>query len=240
MIKAAILDDEIKGSTLLNHKLKEFGDRLQVVAIYNDPQIALQELKELGIDVLFLDIEMPKWNGFEVIAKLGTFEFEVIFVTAYNAFVLDALRSGALDYLLKPVDPNELTKAVEKLELKCKMRANRVVHSPRETGRLSLSTAEGIYYIKKEELIKVEAMSNYSIFNLTGDKKIVVSKTLKDFEAVLTTPQFLRVNRGTIVNLSYISKYRKGDGGVLDLVNGEEVEVSSSKKTILLECLERL
>jgi len=229
MIKAAILDDEIKGSTLLNHKLKEFGDRLQVVAIYNDPQIALQELKELGIDVLFLDIEMPKWNGFEVIA-----------VTAYNAFVLDALRSGALDYLLKPVDPNELTKAVEKLELKCKMRPKGVVHSPRETGRLSLSTAEGIYYIKKEELIKVEAMSNYSIFNLTGDKKIVVSKTLKDFEAVLTTPQFLRVNRGTIVNLSYISKYRKGDGGVLDLVNGEEVEVSSSKKTILLECLERL
>ena len=98
----------------------------------------------------------------------------------------------------------------------------------------------GTVYIKKEELIKVEAMSNYSIFNLTGDKKIVVSKTLKDFEAVLTTPQFLRVNRGTIVNLSYISKYRKGDGGVLDLVNGEEVEVSSSKKTILLECLERL
>lgn len=241
MIKAVILDDEPKGSALLQHKLNTFASILSVEKVYNDPVLALEELRELHPDVLFLDVEMPTMNGLQFLENLGQFEFEVIFVTAYNVYTLDALRANALDYLLKPVDPEELEKALEKLqkriEAKKKVAQQEILSSQKISSRLALSTGEGIYFVKKEEIIKVEAMSNYSVFHLGSLTKIIVSKTLKEFESQLETDNFMRVNRSVIVNLDYIARYKKGEGGTLELIDGSEIEVSASKKMQLMERL---
>ncbi len=241
MIKAVILDDEVKGSSLLQHKLNAFADVITVERIFNDAQLALAEIQKIKPDVLFLDVEMPVMNGFQFLEALGQFEFDVIFVTAYNVYTLDALRANALDYLLKPVDPDELACALNKLVKKLASKAELVkMNAVNRVGtgtRLALPTVEGIYFVKKEEIIKVEAMSNYSVFNLSNLSKIIVSKTLKEFESLLEADGFVRVNRSVIVNLHFVTRYKKGEGGSIELIDGSEVEVSASKKQFLLNQL---
>lgn len=241
MIKAVILDDEEKGSQLLAHKLKAFSSIISVERIFNDVESAVKDLSILDVDVLFLDIEMPQMNGFQFLERLGKFKFEVIFVTAYNAYVLDALRANALDYLLKPVDPEELASALNKLKTKIDQRLQqRNIDSQthgNQQSRIALATLEGIYFVKKSEIIRVEAMSNYSVFYILSKSKIIVSKTLKDYESILCGDSFVRVNRGVIVNIDFVEKYKKGDGGTLVLLDGSEIEVSSTKKLALLEKL---
>ncbi len=156
MIKAVILDDEIRGSNLLHHKLQEFQNSFSVDAIYNDPQKALSEIPKIEVDVLFLDVEMPFMNGFEFLEKLGQFNFEVIFVTAYNIYTLDALKANALDYLLKPVNNEELKKAISKLEQKLvqkeKLRKADLIENRPHLSRIALPTAEGIHLVKKDDI----------------------------------------------------------------------------------------
>lgn len=243
MIRAVILDDEVKGSSLLMHKLSAFPDLIHVERVFNDPQQALAEIQQLKPDVLFLDVEMPQMNGFQFLENLGQFDFEVIFVTAYNVYTLDALRANALDFLLKPVNPDELACALNKLSVRIESK-RKLIQLPQPTerppqSRLALPTVEGIYFVKKEEIIKVEAMSNYSVFNIATGSKIIVSKTLKEFESLLEEEQFVRVNRSVIVNLDYVVRYRKGDGGTLELIDGAEIEVSASRKNILIDRLFR-
>ncbi len=241
MIRAAILDDEAKGIALLQHKLKGFSDIVSVEATFHDPQEAVQHIHDFMVDVLFLDVEMPVLNGFQFLEKLGRFDFEVIFVTAYNVYTLDALRADALDYLLKPVDPAELAKALDKLQrrVEAKKKLAQTEYTPLKatSQRIALPTAEGIHLIKKEEIIRVEAMSNYSVFYILNLLKIIVSRTLKEFERQLENAAFMRVNRSVIVNLDHVLKYRKGDGGTLELVDGAEIEVSPMKKSMLMERL---
>ncbi|RZJ64083.1 MAG: response regulator transcription factor [Flavobacterium sp.] len=239
MLKAAILDDEIRGSKLLAHKLDIFEDELQVVGIFNEPAKALDSIIELNIDVLFLDVEMPGMNGFQFLERLGTFNFEVIFTTAYDSYTLDALRISAVDYLLKPVDQEDLQTAITRLRKRVaeKMMYKAVKLEKKATNRLALPTAEGVYLVEKANILRVEAMSNYSVFLLTDAKKIVVSKTLKDYENVLDDEHFMRINRSVIINLDYVVKYRKGDGGTLELSDGSEIEVSPQKKDLLLQRL---
>ncbi|WP_185215967.1 LytR/AlgR family response regulator transcription factor [Sphingobacterium mizutaii] len=241
MIKAVILDDEIRGSGLLQHKLQQFQELLSITAVFNDPQEALLQMPNMECDVLFLDVEMPFMNGFQFLEKLGQFEFEVIFVTAYNIYTLDALKANALDYLLKPVNNEELKKAMVKLELRIsqreKLKKVDLTENRPVMGRLALPTAEGIHLVKKDDVIRIEAMSNYSIFFLNNLSKIIVSRTLKEFEMLLENTQLFRVNRSVIVNLDYVVKYKKGEGGTLELVDGSEIEVSPNKKKQLMDRL---
>ena len=239
MLKAAILDDEIRGSKLLGHKLEVFEEELQVVGIFNEPAKALDVIIELGIDVLFLDVEMPGMNGFQFLERLGTFNFEVIFTTAYDSYTLEALRLSAVDYLLKPVDEDDLQTAIIRLRKRVaeKSMYKAIKQAKKTSTRLALPTAEGVYLVEKTNIIRVEAMSNYSVFLLADSKKIVVSKTLKEYEVLLDDDQFMRINRSVIINLDFVVKYRKGDGGTLELSDGAEVEVSPQKKEVLLQRL---
>ncbi|MGJ1205234.1 LytR/AlgR family response regulator transcription factor [Sphingobacterium lactis] len=241
MIKAVILDDEVRGSGLLQHKLQEFAEDLLVEAVFNDPREALRALPDFKIDVLFLDVEMPYLNGFDFLERLGEFDFEVIFVTAYNIYTLDALKANALDYLLKPVNQQELKEAMLKLQKRVAMKERlRKVDAGEMRigqGRIALPTAEGIHLVKREDILRIEAMSNYSVFYLNNLHKIIVSKTLKEFEQLLENSQMLRVNRSAIVNLDYVVKYKKGEGGTLELVDGAEIEVSPTKKKQVLKRL---
>ena len=236
MLRAAILDDEIRGSKLLTHKLAVFESELQVVGVFNQPSLAANEVAALHIDVIFLDVEMPVMNGFQFLEKLGSFDFEVIFTTAYDSYTLDALRLSAVDYLLKPIDEEELATAITRLKKRVNEKARYKLVKPEKkpNNRLALPTAEGVYIVDKANIIRVEAMSNYSVFLLTDAKKIVVSKTLKEFEPVLDDAHFMRINRSVIVNLDFVVKYRKGDGGTLELSDGSEIEVSPQKKEALL------
>ncbi|HEV7379368.1 MAG TPA: LytTR family DNA-binding domain-containing protein [Dyadobacter sp.] len=239
MLKAAILDDEIRGSKLLAHKLAAFESELQVVGVFNDSSAAVDHIIGLDIDVLFLDVEMPKLNGFQFLEKLGSFDFEVIFTTAYDSYTLEALRLSAVDYLLKPIDEEDLQTAIVRLKKRVGEKVkNKVVKTDKKpSNRLALPTAEGVYIIDKASIIRVEAMSNYSVFLLNDAKKIVVSRTLKDFEPVLNDAHFMRINRSVIVNLEFVVKYRKGDGGTLELTDGSEIEVSPQRKEALLQWL---
>ncbi|MGA9649118.1 LytR/AlgR family response regulator transcription factor [Pedobacter sp.] len=239
MLKAAILDDEVKGSKLLSQKLGFFEDELQVVGIFNEPSKALNALIDLRPDVLFLDVEMPGINGFQFLERLGSFDFEVIFTTAYDSYTLEALRLSAVDYLLKPVDEEELKTAITRLRKRVAEKSNykSLKKEKINSNRLALNTAEGIYVVDKTQIIRVEAMSNYSVFILAGCKKIVVSKTLKEFESILDDEFFARISRSMIINLSYVVKYRKGDGGTLELSDGSEVEVSAQRKESVLQKL---
>lgn len=237
MLKAIILDDEARGSNLLNRKLAMFEDKLQVEAIFNDPFKALSKIVEINPDVLFLDVEMPGLNGFQFLEKLGSFSFEVIFTTAYDTYTLEALRLSAVDYLVKPIDEDELHTAIYRLQKRVAERKKNVLDLKPNHHRLALSTAEGVYFVDKTNIVKIEAMSNYSTFYLNDKKKIIVSKTLKEYENVLDETYFMRINRSVIVNLNYIVKYRKGDGGTLEMLGGDELEVSSSRKEMLMNLL---
>lgn len=240
MIRAVIIDDEVKGSTLLQHKLKDFSEDLIVEQIFNNPITALQEMNALQPDVVFLDVEMPVMDGFQLLENIGQFEFEVIFVTAYHAYTLDALRADALDFLLKPVNPEELTRAIHKLKNKILNKKRLAAAPARYTNnqtKILLPTLEGIYFVKKSDLIKIEAMSNYSVFYQINGTKIIVSKTLKEYESLLEMDNFIRANRSVIVNLDYVSRYKRGDGGTLELEDGSEIEVSASKKSLVIERL---
>lgn len=238
MLKAVILDDEIKGSKLLSRKLELFPDEILVVAVFNEPTKALDAVLALAPDVLFLDVEMPGMNGFQFLERLGSFNFEVIFTTAYDSYTLDALRLSAVDYLLKPVDEEELQMAITRLRKRVVEKTSYKTEKKKMIdNRLALTTAEGIYIVDKTNIIKVEAMSNYSVFILADHKKIVVSKTLKEYEHLLDDEIFMRISRSVIINLNYVVKYRKGDGGTLELSDGSDVEVSPQRKDVLLQRL---
>ncbi|MES2061228.1 MAG: LytTR family DNA-binding domain-containing protein [Bacteroidota bacterium] len=238
MLKAVILDDEERGSSLLTRKLESFEDDLEVSAVFNDPYKALSKIMDIQPDVLFLDVEMPGLNGFQFLEKLGSFNFQVVFTTAYDTYTLEALRLSAVDYLLKPIDEEELHTAIFRLKKRFSAHDKQGKDADKPSrNRLALPTAEGVYLVDKANIVRVEAMSNYSTFYLNDHKKIVVSKTLKEYENILTDAFFLRINRSVIVNLDYIVKYRKGDGGTLEMSDGTEVEVSASRKEALVDKL---
>lgn len=239
MLKAIILDDEIRGSKLLGHKLNSFEDELIVVGVFNEPAKALDAISGLCPDVLFLDVEMPGMNGFQFLERLGSFDFEVIFTTAYDSYTLEALRLSAVDYLMKPIDEEDLQAAITRLRKRVARKAvqKNLKSEKTLTNRLALPTAEGVYIIDKSNITRVEAMSNYSVFLLNDNKRIMVSKTLKEYETLLNDECFIRISRSMIVNLAYVVKYRKGDGGTLEFSDGAEVEVSPQRKELLLQKL---
>ena len=252
MIRVVLVDDEPQSCKSLAIKLKAVAEDIEITGIYHHPERAVSAIRKIKPDVVFLDIEMPGMNGFQLLEKLEEFDFEVIFITAYDEYMLNALRISALDYLLKPVDTEELKNALTRLRKKISMQENALhtkeqlellgdtlkeQHAPK---RLALATLQGIVFLKINEIIRVEALSNYSTFYLISKQKIMVSKTLKEFESVLTTQNFFRVNRSCIVNTDYIVKYKNEDGGVLELQDGSEVGVGPHRKNELIELLSRI
>jgi two-component system, LytTR family, response regulator len=250
MIRVIMVDDEPQNSKVLDIKLKEVADDIEVVGIFNYPEKAVSAIKKLKPDLVFLDIEMPGMNGFQLLEKLEQFDFEVIFVTAYNEYMLNALHISALDYLLKPVDTEELSNALARFRNRVTLQNNRkkeqiellgeTLRDQNAPKRLAVATLQGITFLKIKEIVRVEALSNYSTFHLVNKQKIMVSKTLKDFESLLAQQNFFRVNRSCIVNTDYVIKYKNEDGGVLELHDGTEIGVGPHRKSELLDLLSRI
>jgi two-component system, LytTR family, response regulator len=243
MINAVIIDDEEISLKGLGEKIKKYCPHVKVLKLFSKAAEAVKEIKELKPDVVFLDIEMPKMNGFSFLKNCNPVNFEVIFTTAYSTYAIDALRISALDFLLKPIDAKELIAAVQRLEekLKSSNAAHGTLeqqmqlflqyqHSNKEPGKIALPVLNGLEFIDASTIIKIEAENVYAIFHLSDGKKIVVSRTLKDVEKMLSHRNFIRVHKSFIINLDYISHYTKGEGGSVTLSDGSEVEISRRSK----------
>jgi two-component system LytT family response regulator len=246
MIKAVIIDDEMHCRKTLGMLLKEYCPEVQVIEQCDNGETGIEVIRKLNPDLVFLDIEMPHMNGFEMLEKLSEISFTLIFTTGYDQYAIKAFRFSALDYLLKPVDHEELKKAVTRavqhllppLPQQLEILLQRINQHAPAINKIALPTMEGLQMIPVDSIISCASERNYTFILLKNNLKIVVSKILKEVEEMLEEYSFLRVHHSYIVNLNEISKYVKGEGGYLVMSDGSSVDVSRSKKEILLQKLQ--
>ena len=243
-MRAILVDDEPDGIRTLK-KLLEFNcPEVEIVASCSNAVTAEQKLKELQPDLVFLDVRMPGKSGLDMLADLTDKNFEVIFVTAHNEYLLQALQFSAVDYLMKPVDEDRLVEAVQRVSKRLKQERNSgpteaLLHNINKTGsplemRLCLPTQKGFTIIKLEDIAYCEAQRSYTIFRLINNKSILISKPLFDYDKLLSDSIFLRVHKSFLINLMHVKEYTRGEGGAVLMSNGMEIEVSRRKKELFL------
>jgi two-component system LytT family response regulator len=245
MIRALIIDDEENCTKTLKRRLEDNCPSVEIVGILNDPLKAEEEIRKLKPDLLFLDIEMPHLNGFDILKLTKDVRYEVVFTTAYDHYAIQAFRHNALDYLLKPIDSEDLQAVVKKAEERkntangSKQSIEKIIEQfTKETklNKLAIPSLEGIAYVDVDQVIRIEADGNYSAIHLLNGKKIVSSKALKEYEDVLTGGTFFRVHNSHLINLKFVSNYLKGEETLI-LTDGSKIEVSRRKKKELLDLL---
>ena len=245
MLNAIIIDDEPYCCEILAAMLEADCPDINVINISKNGADALKAIHQFSPDIVFLDVEMPKMNGFEMLEQLSTINFHLIFTTSYDQYALKAFRFSAVDYLLKPIDRHELQKAVEKVKHRSappitqqlEILMQRIHHNGSSVNKIALPTMDGLQMVLIADIISCESDDNYTIFLLKNKKKVVVSSTLKEIEEILDDYHFIRVHRSYLVNLNEIDKYQKGEGGYLVMSDGSTVDVSRNKKEVLLKRL---
>jgi two-component system LytT family response regulator len=247
MTKVLIIDDENRTRDLISKMIQSFDFNLQVFSLGENVQTAIQAIEKVQPDIVFLDIQMPDGTGFDVLKSLKDKKFEVIFITAHEEYAITAIKFSALDYLLKPVDPEELRNAIEKalktIEIKEQESQFEALQNnilPNSKKRLVLKTHDSVFVVELEQIIRCEADKNYTTFFLTSGKKIVVSKTLKEYEILLSAYNFLRVQQSHLINLDFIERYDKANGGIVVMKDGAEVPLSHAKREQFFNLLDRL
>jgi two-component system LytT family response regulator len=235
---AMLIDDEPNATEALTNMLRMTCPDVEVIATANDAQNGLEKLRTTTPDLLFLDIQMPHMTGFELLEKLGKFKFSVIFSTAYDQYALQAFKVAAVDYLLKPIDLDELEAAVAKVRQRMQSaqpdfsafeRLFQQVQKP-ESQRIALPIGEGLQFILVADIVRLESDSNYTTFYMVNGEKILISRTMGHFEALLTKQNFFRVHHSHLINMAQISRYIKTDGGYVEMTDGSKVEISRRKK----------
>lgn len=240
-----MIDDEIHCRKTLGMLLKEYCPDVQVTEQCEDAESGLTAIQRHKPHLVFLDIEMPNMNGFEMLEKLPEIHFEIIFTTSYDQYAIKAIRFSALDYLLKPVDPKELQRAVQKvaerlqhpLPQQLEILLQKLHQPASNIQKIALPTMEGLQMIAVNSIISCASDSNYTVFFLKNKQKLIVSRPLKEIEEMLEEYSFLRVHNSHLVSLNEIDKYVKGEGGYLVMTDGSTVDVSRSKKETLLNKL---
>ena len=246
MITATIVDDEPYSCEALVTLLERYCPDVKVLDICYSAASALVSIKEQNPQILFLDIEMPHMNGFELLEKLPEINFELIFTTSYDQYAIKAIRFSALDYLLKPIDQEELKKAVQKavnsvkhpLPQQIEILLQKLNHPTIAVNKIAIPTMEGLQMVFVESIINCESDRNYTVLFLKNKQKIVASRSLKEIEEMLDDYSFARVHHSHLVNLNEVEKYIKGEGGYLLMSDGRTVDVSRSRKEILLKKLQ--
>lgn len=242
MLNACIIDDEANSREVLELLLKESHPDVKIAGTASNISDASEMIKLLQPDLLFLDIEMPGGNGFELLKQLKEPLPEIIFCTAYGHYAIKAIECSALAYLLKPVSSQKLYEALEK----ARMKSNRVqrvlqmhvlqeqLNSPNDSSRFLVNTAEDIKVIKFDEVVCCTAESNYTKIHLADGKKVVASKTLKEFETILHKPYFFRIHHSYLINMNYIQRINKVDGCIVEMPHNISLDVARNKKEELL------
>jgi two-component system LytT family response regulator len=246
MIKAVIVDDERKSRESLKILLEDFCENVDVVGLASTVEEAIGQVGLNNPDVVFLDIQMNQETGFDFLNKITRKNFEVIFTTAYDEYALDAIKFSALDYLLKPINIDQLKAALQKVEEKhskdnlgdkLELLLQNIKSESAENFKLVLPTNDGLTFISFKDILYCAASSNYTIFNMRNGRNHVVSKTLKEYEDLLTHYHFYRIHNSYVINLREIKKYIKGDGGHVIMSNDKALDVSKRRKDLFLSKL---
>ena len=246
MIKVLVVDDEVRARNVLKHYLENFVPEVTEIRQAESVDAALQVLYIYQPDIVFLDIEMPYKNGFQLLTEIKDPLFDVIFTTAYNQYAIQAIRFSALDYLLKPVDPDELKASVmrhiEKKENSKEKKAlfdnlvNNIEKKEVKDFKIAVPSAEGVYFFTIDEILRLEADRSYTHIHLTKKRPFIASKTLKHFEEMLEDFQFIRTHKSHLVNPKHITRI-SSDNEQIILSDGSRVEVSRRKKDEVLQQL---
>jgi two-component system, LytTR family, response regulator len=246
ILKALLVDDEVNNLESLEFLLHHDCEGIEVAGKAQNAGQARDWLQTRAADVVFLDINMPGENGFQFLSSLPSQNFKVVFVTAYNEYALQAIKASAVDYIVKPVSIDELQNAVEKVK--------RIVSNPVATEqnqqllrhlletvsknnppkKIALPQLGSISFIEVDDIVSLQADSNYTIIHMKDMQKLVISKTLKDFEELLDEHQFVRIHKSYIVNLRYIKEYSTIDGGVVKMTDGNQWSISRRQLELFL------
>lgn len=245
MIRSIIIDDEPQNASMLKNELEVNCPSILIVSVCNSAKEGLLAIKKEKPDLVFLDIEMPWMNGFEMLEMLDTINFHIIFTTAHDQFAAKAFRLSAVDYLLKPIATHDLIEAVNKANLKINENLGNVhienllrnMKQPSTDQRIALPNKDGYEFVEVSHIIYCHAEGAYTKVYLDNKKHVLVSKTLGDIEELLSKDLFLRIHHSTVINLKFVTHFIRTDGGYVKLQTGEQLSVSKSKKEIVMEKL---
>lgn len=249
MLRAILIDDEKNCTEVLKLQLETYCPEVEIVQIENHPELGVAAIRNEKPDIVFLDVEMPTLNGFGVLEKTRDIPFEVVFTTAHQDYAIQAIRYSAVDYLVKPVQADELIAAVHRLKEKrpieqVQKQLDLLLHQMQKPNqsleKVALSTSDGMEIVNVGEILYCEAQSNYTMFHFQNQSKILVSKPLKKMEELLKMHPFYRVHQSYLVNLAHVQKYVRSDGGYLVLPGKIPISVANSRKEGLVRKLQNL
>jgi two-component system, LytTR family, response regulator len=248
MIKTIIIEDEKQSREVLQLMLENYPDIIELVDCCDTPLKGIESIQRYAPHLVFLDIEMPRMNGFQMLKKLETINFDVVFTTAYDKYAINAIKISALDYLLKPIDKEELSAAIQKCIHNVEQKYTRdkmdilfknlTQHNALDRT-ITLTSVDGIRFIKMKDIIRLEANGRYTKFYLLNKEVILASRTLGDFEEALSSNEFFRIHEAHIINLLYIDRFHKGNNYVL-LSDKTELPLARRRKEDFLKIIPRI
>jgi two-component system LytT family response regulator len=245
MIKAIIIDDEQHCIDRLEALLKPYSNTITVIGSYLTVDAGVQGIEGLCPDVVFLDVQIHERTGFDVLKTVKQLNFEVIFTTAFEMYAVQAFKFSAIDYLLKPIDADDFKLAIDKLSQKIeskdfskkvKVLLDNIAKNDVQK-KITIPTLDGLEFLEVANIIRCEADINYTIIHTKDGRKIMVAKTLKSFEALLTDCNFFRIHNSHLINLNHLVKYTKGKGGYVTLIDHSTIEVSVRRKDDFLKAI---
>lgn len=246
-LTAVIIDDLEQARQTLRRDLEIYAPHVKIIGEASGVIDGARLLKGITPDIVFLDVQMQDGSGFDLLDVLHTVPFRIIFITAYDAHAIKAFRYAAVDYLMKPVDPDELKVAIEKATIKTENEQSKynLLNESLKTGnkrhsRLALNTLDKIFIVNIDEILRCESNANYTEFFFTGGKKLLVTKTLKEFEDLLTPLGFFRIHQSHLVNTKLIREFVKTDGGTVIMNDGSSIPVSTRRRAEVVKMLEGL
>jgi two-component system LytT family response regulator len=249
-IKALIIDDEFQSRNLLSKLLAVSAPDVQLVGQASSVQEAFISIEDLQPDLIFLDVMLNEATGFDLLKKFSEIKFEVIFTTAHNEFALKAFRFNAIDYLLKPIDPDELDLAIKKAKEKLHLKQftspehlENLYQSIRNPGmlpkKIAIPTSQGFLLQPVDEIIYCQSVGNYTQFFFTQKRKLLSSYTLKQYDEILSEYNFFRAHRSFLINLDHVQQYQKGEGGTVSMSDGSEIEISRRNKEAFIQLFKK-
>lgn len=243
-MRAVIIDDESKCRQTLGNLIKRFADNINVVGEANCVSQGVKLIDTEKPDLVFLDIQMPDGTGFDLLNQIEFNTFKLIFCTSYDQYAVKAFRFSAIDYLLKPLDPDIFVGAMNKLneneqaQLQSKLEV--LSSNTNDFSRIALHSADGINLVDIADIIRCESNGNYTRFVIKNKPNILVTKTMKEYDEILSTQNFIRIHKSYLVNLAHITKYVKGEGGWVIMTDGSKIEVARRKKDLLMNILSKI
>lgn len=248
ILKTLIIDDEHDAVNFISSIITEYCPQLEIVGTAHSIKDAGKLIVQTEPDLLFLDVEMPHGSGFDLLANFPDKKFEIIFVTAFNHYAINAIKFSAVDYLLKPININEFIEAVKKVAEKRDQpqlkeeKFQTLLENLRSNmpSKLAIPTSDGMEYLETQEIIRIEADRSYSWFFLRDKRKILVSRNLKEYQELLSDRSFFRTHNSHLINLTYVKKYIRHEGGSIELTDGSHVPISRGKRDLFLIQMEKL